>query len=867
MTDTIAVLLASLALSIPPDAPQDARSAEQEKVFTLLDKFDRLDTAKLTFVRVATGASVSYDSEPPQNTYRQGFLLSEDKERFTVRYLDLTQRTLKRTAEGTPEHERVGHTAEDLAAYANRFAGSLEDAAAEGDRRLGYYLSPDLVMHPRAGALVLARACARRGLRSEVQALWKAAGPTSESVDELAEGLDHHLELDFADPGLTRDQLLERHRQWLAAFPEHRWRKYAEARVTILERMLQEDRARTPAGKPEKAQVIADLIFALRDEFHPVREALVDGWYVDTSVSKAMDGSRPSDRLRKVGLDAASALIEAVPDESFTRCVWYSSRYGGSFRVVPVGTFAERILEEVGGVEFYGKTEERQAGWSAWWKLMSEKGEEAALAELAGKGDHTAEKAAERLLERWPNRVGDVLRGIRQAESRWVRRRLVTLASKVMDERVTAFLLEELERGPYVPARVDAASALLERGRKEGLHRFIKEWRTVADPNQRPEPGVPAAVAEFDLSIARNEAREAMAAFLLRAGDLEAVRVVARDLRDQPTPVRTAVIESLRGNDLADFLGRADPAIRAEVEKAMEGILTGLLDDGHRHYGSFGFSHRGRGVSLRDPRNADLAACCLASFWPDRYDFDPIGPTRLRERRLAHLKNVWRQRQGLPLIELPAQPDVRSREPGIRLILERIASNPHRGSQLDEMSRLEDAGLGALPWVEETLRGLPANNPARRDLEHFARNLANLVRVATLDSGSWKAPAELRAKLAELEGRPLNPERLIRLVVTGINALPEGTGEVALLADRLGDGTGITLELRVIPAPGDRGTSVASSFAVMADDRTIDWSSGSGVRHVYDDREDYAEHRKPFRTALAVPHDKTFEIRVRLEVR
>ena len=69
-----------------------------------------------------------------------------------------------------------------------------------------------------------------------------------------------------------------------------------------------------------------------------------------------------------------------------------------------------------------------------------------------------------------------------------------------------------------------------------------------------------------------------------------------------------------------------------------------------------------------------------------------------------------------------------------------------------------------------------------------------------------------------MKGQRIEFKAVIGLVVDAIQALPGGTGDVFLLADRLGDGTGVTVTLRVDPIPGDRGKSIDFAVSVLADD-------------------------------------------------
>ncbi len=868
MTRTRIAILCWLAVSGSADGAGDGDSplGERDRIFALIDRFDSLKTEDLPFVRVATGRWTAYGDDPPENQYRFGFLEDDAKPTFAVRYLDLTRETLRATPEGTPEYERVGYEPRDMAQHARDVAKGF---AVPDDCRPRYYLSPSAPMDPRGEALLLARACARRGLKNEVETIFKAVGSVEEAISELADGFRVLLSMDFADATLTRADLLERHQRWLDAFPDDRRRKYVLERTKLLEKMVAEDRARKErVGQEEltEKEVIADLVFSLRDEFYPVKHSFTDGYFVATSAQTPDDGARPSDRLLKLGHNAVPALIEAITDETLTRTVWYCTRYGGSFWVVSVRTFASEILEEESGLTFYGDAEERQSKWRSWWKTASEKGEEAVLAEIARRGDCASERAAKKLLERWPGRTGDVIEGIRRATNRHYRQDLVKIVSEVNAESITEFLLEELKEGPYVGVRVVAARALLDRGRRDGLGIFVNEWATVAEPRERRQPGVPEPVRDFDFTIAQSDARCRMAEFLLASGDLEAIRTVGRRLMSQPVSVRIAVLESLEGDTLAETLERAKPEIRGHLEREFERMLGELLEDNHRRYGSFSFSYGDGFVTLRDPLVADHAACRLHELWPDRYSYNPKGPTELRKRRLAEVKNVWRKEFGLDPVEVPQGPDLRSKDPETAKILARLLEAGEQERKRG-VAQLETVGLGALPWVEDRLRELPEDHAARRDLVSLADRLSNLVREAAFETGRWEAPSELKNNVTGLTGKRLESAALIELVVGAVQAIPSRAGDVSLLADRLGDRTGITVRLRVQPATGDLGVSVQSALSVMADDRILYGSYGSGARSAYGGADKYEDFQKAVDRALATSRDKTFEIRVELRIR
>jgi hypothetical protein len=407
----------------------------------------------------------------------------------------------------------------------------------------------------------------------------------------------------------------------------------------------------------------------------------------------------------------------------------------------------------------------------------------------------------------------------------------------------------------------------LEQGNRVGLERMVEQWRTTGDLREKPQPGVPRDVAEDDLRTARQAGWEALAGFLIGSGDIRAVEAVGKRLADQPAAVRRAVMDSLWGTALGDLLERAPTEARAAVGDQVEGILGALVHDDRECNGNWGVVYKDQHVRVQCPLVADLAACTMMEYWPDRYDYDPVGPPRLRQRRLAVLRNVWRGRQGLPLLPVPVVPDVRSRDPGIQAALTRVIAAPEATTRQGELAVVEKAGLGALPWIEDRLRELPADHPARADLRGLADRLSNIVRQAEFRTAGRKAIPALAAAVAATEGKPLEGTTLVGIMVAAAKALAKGCGDVTVRADRLGDGTGVTLEVEATAVSGRPEGDMGVSLSVQAGPRQVLSQGSGGGRDLGNDADDYAEARRAFDQALATPHDGTFEIVVGLKFR
>jgi hypothetical protein len=481
-----------------------------------------------------------------------------------------------------------------------------------GELTSGYYMDPDCTMHPKAEVLLMARACARRGMRQAVRRLWWALTPVDSAVDAFATGLHHQLILAFGERGLARRELLDRHRAWVGQFQSHYYRAHVQRRAEILEDMLAEEAAPAPTDPARR------LIRQLWDQDQPLA-AWADGWsdewyFFPPPPAKLAPG--PVEQLAALGFDAVPGLIDALDDDSLTRCVWYFGRYGGSLQVLPVRLYANYALRAISGLALFHSPfddpGEAKQTWSRWWELVSRRGEEEALADLASEGGTACVAAAIRLLDRWPRRFRSVLAGAERAQDAYVRECLIRTVATCPGEGVTAALVDELKK-PRALTRIEAAEALLARGRREGLYHYMRMWLE-QDP--------------FERAYGMNRELGDVARLLLTSRDPEAVAALRRGLFTRPS-MRRHVLGMLLANELSRLVASEVPQARAEAELEghMEGVLLDLLDD-----------LEPLDESRSEVRVADRAARRLAEFWPSRYSFDVTAPLDARDRALERMQ-------------------------------------------------------------------------------------------------------------------------------------------------------------------------------------------------------------------------------------
>ncbi|MFL5339804.1 MAG: hypothetical protein ACJ8F7_06515, partial [Gemmataceae bacterium] len=173
------------------------------------------------------------------------------------------------------------------------------------------------------------------------------------------------------------------------------------------------------------------------------------------------------------------------------------------------------------------------------------------------------------------------------------------------------FFLEELAN----PAtRIDAAIALHERGRPEGVAAMIETWKR---------------------SPADSENIGWMPAILAHTRELDALRALAADLKLRPIAIRHAVVDAV--GDLGTHAG--EKPLSAGQCRIVEDILAMCLSDGCRY---------------DQLRNCDTAAVALAVQFGTPRSFNADAPYCVRDRQLTEITNEWRRRRGLP--PLPALP-------------------------------------------------------------------------------------------------------------------------------------------------------------------------------------------------------------------
>ena len=358
-------------------------ASEEETLFALINKIDNLDTSTFQYVHVIVSPPQGDAFDKRLNRPRRGFLVAQDADRFTVRQLDLL----------TTTHDRTSVNGQEKRTY--KPVSMLNDAAVLAAEVIAigrdfHVLTADIILSRKLEALLLARACAQRGLmgayRKLLDSVQMVTGPRLFSVvrDEFAIGLYFQIIVEIANPDVTRAMLIDKCKRYLELFgPDSKYGadllgfpKRLTDDVALLAQQFQsqlvEDIALsthpiTADSGSIEAEVKA-LIFALRNETTPP----ISSRYPFGEFLRMSTGDRaaihPASRLVAIGRPAVPLLLDALSDHRPSRCVRYIGWFYGELSPYRVSRIADDIITQISGHEFpQGSAQERELLMRQWW--------------------------------------------------------------------------------------------------------------------------------------------------------------------------------------------------------------------------------------------------------------------------------------------------------------------------------------------------------------------------------------------------------------------------------------------------------------------------------------------------------------------
>jgi len=690
--------VAAWAMAADPVTPPSVAAPIVEAV-AWYDTLGYPDVKNLPYVRVATGLGHKMGNQPWENSFVEGFLVSEDTASFTVfvcsvsespspgpemfePYAPLTTVRLVRKMDG-PVEKQVNYEALDLKKVS---AGALErllqrnaDKSFPEGAGARVAMSGGQPVPHRARIFALGRACVQKGLTDTGAALMEFAANIPDfrtgKAPVLREALQRDIgevvliqaEKDCAYPKIAWTEMLKVYDHFETRFPASPRIAYAQEAAEVLRKMIAEEAAHHPKPLEQMAptEQVAENIYQLRN----LAEAMwdVSGKYplvvYDSEANKEV--ITPVHRLVDLGNVAVPQLIEALDDRRFTRCEEQDWHGVTPPKILRVSDVAQRILEHMSGRNFWQKRAEggKKVGPNtreqaeAWWAEVRGKGQKQVWIEAASQGDSPGCEAARKLVEKYPEvALAAIEVAVRACKSDALRGEYVEIAGKLPGDTSVAFLKTQLESGQGLYARTHAAEALHAKEqpavKADAVSAMVEAWRKI-QPRLQGNKG--DAYSEVGHVIA----------FLATSGDVRAIEALAQDMAKTPVDVRMAIVEvflpfpkSFSGGGLGETVNvHGNPNDYMEklpdgpAGAAIERLLATALDDTERRVGTEGNYNE---FSYADPRVCDMAALVLTERWPKKYQFRWDGTSTDCDVEIARLRNQLRAENGLPSLAAPA---------------------------------------------------------------------------------------------------------------------------------------------------------------------------------------------------------------------
>ncbi len=896
----ILCLLSTIGHAQTGSSTTSKNAEDQAALFEWFDGLGFMDYSKLPLVRVTTGWWSQTGDEEPKNSDIYAFLIDEDKVRLRVYTLDLLENSFEFSPRDVLAHKVVKFEKVDLAETAKQLLREHAERKAQKDSDVWRRMWKEL--NEGSEFVVLARACAAQNepelsqqlIDEATELLTQDDRNTGSSLKEaLADDLAHvtmwRIVLDFGDAEVPRTELLARLELFRKHYPTSRHFARATETAELLQEMVREDRehkvpmAFDDLGTDEK---VAELIFQLRNQNGQQwsQPGSCDIFFSDDLLmdfgEKSADTPNvqpkvpsPAQQLVDIGYDAVPQLIAALDDKRLTRSVGYHRNFYFSHHVLYVGDCAEQILSRIANRSFYqrrhtnaammkdGDSMTVKAQVEEWWREFKQKGERQVLLEGTIAGDENSPKQARQLIAKFP---ADALEAIRQgtanATSPWVRNQFIELSSS-LGEAANVYLNDVMAKAPALKNRVKAATHLAEHNRPVAVEAMIAEWKALTKKESK----------STSKHGTMDEGTSDLIRFLALQDSLDALQSLNENLHMHRISSRFEIATAFgrsegslsSSSSHTDLLNVPDDrTVKSHaVEKEIESFLiTSLSDIGRRE----GLTATWNRHSFVNPRVSDVAGFVLAQRYPDKYSFDPsaIGET-MKAQRIRAI-NVWRKENGQTLL-----PETQSHK------IERIAAEVTdvklaaivsaaddriRAAAIEDLLKL---GLGALDAVLEAIEKSPKDGKAEAELRSLAKNLSSTVALVSVEEDSAAIDVDLKKRLDEFSGKPLEKEKLVDLFLMVVNELPQGSTGISVCLHRSNARSGIEMSVRLTTEwPEYNGTqqlwNIGSASQV---DGVKDYGSKSSwsLEHA-EERESFADFLNTVDAALNSPIEQPFEI-------
>jgi hypothetical protein len=557
--------------------------------------------------------------------------------------------------------------------------------------------------------------------------------------------------------------------------------------------------------------------------------------------------------LKKLGMAAIPQIIAHLDDDRPARCKGHWRRYwpDGHY-LLRYGDCCQQIFQAITGKTLYtsggypmqeGKGKQCKEIAARWWENYQKRGEKHVLIEETAAGDRDSPEQAQKLAEKHPETaLAPIMQGARASKKGPIRASLISVAGKLKDDGVAAFLIEEL-KGPHLESRVRAAALLAARGDAAGTKALGREWQEVTDQKRD----------RWNHDWVIDELSHAM----IGCGNPALLKLLTQTLSQHEVGTRLQVILQLQ--QASTNLTQQQP-FTAEVISAIEDTLAGLLDDQDETSMSSWGRH---GRELHNPPLCDLAARALAARWQQPKLFDIHGPFQVRERQRLGIKNEWLKKRGKDVISVPPVRRLyRAPQEQIGPLLDAMLDANTEFERKKATAAIEKLGLPALPAVRKRLTSLKPDHRAHADLQGLTRRLGLIVAETRFSSDSAQPTDGLRQTMDDLKGKVITEAGFLDLLKGTAASLPGGARGVKIVMERIPDDSGVCLVLSLIadrpPRPG-LAPQLSHGSRVVVDKQSFfggfGVTAGFGGKQVQLADLDWSELTKNLRRALTAPSD------------
>ena len=859
--------------------PLSAQLTESDrKVLDWYDGLELHDFSMQPLVKVDTGWWSQAQNDPPKNRSIHAFLVDESGDEFSVMTLGLEKRTFKRTADGTPAHEKVDFQEVDLAEFAGQSATRIANKDTFGRMN-----------SPAVELFVLARACESHSLDEVAHDLLEeserlinrsrdVSAPKSNFQQKLAEDLAHSktwmtvLKLDDSEIPWVE---VQRDFAWIQKnFPDTRHAQRCKDSAEMLADIIAKNKTHQAPDDFKSLSVpeqVTELIFQLQnqDGAQLSQPGSCNIFFTDTIGGWGAEAAgrdpdqipkSPARQLVDLGHVAVPQLIEALSDRRFTRSVGYHRNFYFSHHVLRVGDCSRIILEQIANRSFHSKEGSVKQQVTDWWAAIESKGEKAVLIEAVEAGDHNSVHQAAQLIDKYPDiALPSIIKCAKKTDSQYVRSRMVEFAGKFNDQ-ARDFIINELKTSDGIFIKFAAGETLLKTDQRQlVIDYFIENWQALLKKNWITPAPIGVMVME----------PEQMIEFVAGLNDPIAINSLRDSFPEMKVRVRMAMTTVFypkhrggiySGGGIASL---PDIEFSEDSEKVIQELLVQALNDEQRNFNVSGIWGT---TEYHSPRICDLAGYVLAARYPDQYEFD-FGASRIiREQQRIAIINQWRADNQIELLPLPKPRAAHTFDADKLNTIVGSISNANTESEVSKLiDRLKSFGPSAFPTLQKAVQELPQEHLAHQRLTKLVQQLPNQISSIEIASTSAVLNDEWKQRISSLDQSTLSADVIITLLQQMAQHQPEGVSGISIDCERLKQEQGFLVLIELTTDFQTRGGTQqmwnGSGYVAVNGKRVHSGGLGFSLDYAKTDKA-YAELHAKLQTALDGSPDNQLDFRI-----